>query len=375
MGRETLSRHTYESATRLHAPSPTRVTKRAEQEAHSTGKLNPLVDPAEYGVIRRSLSRFDRVESSGFWELTVGIPMPVETRVDTTGSMGHNVDIALKVLADAYELCSFVLPGFDLQIATGIFGDIQDQFVLCRPQFEMTAEKLVKQLTSMAPEGAGGDEPEDPHYGLFGAAYLTDARINAYGLKGYDFTVSDAPARELLSERQLVRIFGPDVFNKVTENGFQLNKSNLPSTKEVFRDLLKRAHTFFLQVGNSSETNKFWVDIFGLDRVVVLPDTKLLPQVQAVIIGLTEGALGLSDASDFLIKNGVSQIDASNIMRSVSNIQIGAQAVLRTKLNKPLPQKGDIFKEKTDLWPINPDEVATIAVDGESKPPRGPIWL
>jgi len=246
MGRDTLSRSSYVS----HAPTESsHVTKKAEQEAYATGKLNPLVDPAEYGVIRRSLPRFDKAKGSGFWELTVGLPIPIETRVDTTGSMGGNVDVALRVLPDMYELCSYVLPGFDIQIATGIFGDISDNFVLCRPQFEMTAENLVNQLTLMVPERKGGDTPEDPHYGLFGAAYLTSARINGYGLMGYDFTISDAPARDSLSESQLVRIFGPDIFDKIIENGFQLDKNDLPSTKDVVKDLQKRAHAFFLQVG------------------------------------------------------------------------------------------------------------------------------
>jgi len=287
--------------------------------------------------------------------------------------MGNNVDVALKALPDAYKLCSLVLPGCDVQMATGIFGDVCDDFVLCRPQFEMTAEKLVEQLTLMVPCRDGGDTPEDPHYGLFGAAYLTNARINAYGLMGYDFTVSDAPARDILDVNQIVRIFGSTVFEKVIENGFQLNKNDLPSTKEVVRDLQKRAHAFFLQVGDSSHTSQFWGDIFGENQVVILPDTKLLPQVQAVIIGLTEGTLGLRDAKTFLVDNGVSQTDAGRIMRSVSNIPIGAQAALRAKITKALPKKGDLFKEKTDLWPVDPYEVQEESQKTEVT--NGPTWL
>lgn len=351
MGRDTFTVSSYETTKKKYAPIAGSATELGKQEVRRTGKLNPLVDPAEFGVIRRSLPRFDQLDKSKLWELTVGLPMPIETRVDTTGSMRDNVDIALNVLPNAHKLCSIALPGFDVQIATGIFGDIEDKFVLCRPQFEMTAENLVEQLALMAPEGLGGDEPEDPHYGLFGAAYLTDARINAYGLKGYDFTISDAPARHSLSQKQLIRIFGDEVFDKVTENGFQLNENNLPSTKEVIQDLQKRAHAFFLQVGNSRETNRFWIEMFGADHVVTLPSTELLPHVQATIIGLTEGNLSLNDVTDFLIKNGVSHIDAKNFTNSVSNIPIGAQLSLRSKINKPLPQKGDLFTNKDDLWP------------------------
>src|SRR3989339_35621 len=396
MGDRTFSRALYKSAT-LGFSDKEPVTRKAEQEVRQTGKLNPLVDPMGFGVIRRSLPRLEQ-QKSGLWRLTVGTPMPIETRVDTTGSMGGNVDVAFRVLPRMYELCSEVLPGYDLQIATGIFGDVQDRFVLCRPQFEMTAEKIVEQLTLMVPERDGGDATEDPHYGLFGAAYLTAAHINRVGLMGYDFTVSDAPARDRLDERQLKRIFGDDVFAKVAENGHKLDINDLPSTKEVVQSLLKgnklftvrdgrksqksiqrtvcgRAHAFFLQVGGARETTKFWINVFGQDRVVVLPSTELLPQVQATIIGLTEGALALDQVNGFLEKNNVSAHDAEAILRSVANIPIGAQAALPNFSKRP--QKGDLFREKTDVWPVdqNADQTDASSADSESEVAGGVDWL
>ncbi|MFA4846487.1 MAG: hypothetical protein WC654_08115, partial [Patescibacteria group bacterium] len=255
MGKYTFSREAYRSATLGFAPDKEPVTRRAEQESMRTGELNPLVDPKGFGVIRRSLPRLEK-QNDGLWRLTVGTPVPIETRVDTTGSMGGNVDVAFRVLPRMYELCCEVLPGYDLQIATGIFGDVCDRFVLCRPQFEMTAEKIVEQLTLMVPERLGGDTPEDPQYGLFGAAYLTAAHINRLGLMGYDFTVSDAPGRDRLDERQLKRIFGDDVFEKVTENGHRITARDLPSTKEVVQDLLGRAHSFLVTGGKKQKATR-----------------------------------------------------------------------------------------------------------------------
>jgi len=340
------------------------VTLKAEQHAHKTGKLNPLVDPSGYGVIRRSLPRLEQ-QPSGLWKLNVGTPMAIETRVDTTGSMGGNVDIALRVLPKIHELSSGVLAGYDLQIATGIFGDISDKFVLCRPQFEMEAEKIVEQLTLMVPERDGGDTPEDPHYGLFGAAYLTAAHICRLGLKSYDFTISDAPARNLLDERELIRIFGDQVFEKVVENGHKINHHDLPTTKDVVQNLLTHAHAFFLQVGSDSFTTSFWTKVFGKDRVVVLPSTELLPQVQSAIIGLTEGTLSLKAVPGFLREHNVNQRDADDITRSVAKIPIGAQAALPNFSR--LPKAGDLFREKTDLWPIDPNEIESAAgVEAES---------
>jgi hypothetical protein len=272
--------------------------------------------------------------------------------------MGNNVDIALRVLPKGHELISQVTAGYDLQIATGIFGDVSDLFVLCRPQFEAVAEKIVEQLTLMVPERDGGDIPEDPHYGLFGAAYLTAPYLQRIGLKSYDFTVSDAPARDRLDEKQLKRIFGDEVFEKVVENGYQIKRQDLPTTREVVQDLLTHAHAFFLQVGNSGDTTHFWSEVFGSDRVIVLPNTELLPQVQAVIIGLTEGSLKLDQVPHFLKENNVLPDAAAKIVRSVANIPIGAQATLPNYLKRP--QAGDLFREKTDLWPIKSDELEAI---------------
>lgn len=367
MGKNTFSRDTFDAAATKFVASEGPATARAEQHAHETGRLNSLVDPSGYGVIRRSLPRFEK-QDDGLWLLTVGTPMPIETRVDTTGSMGGNVDIALRVLPKAYELCSGVLSGYDLQIATGIFGDVQDRFVLCRPQFEMVAEKIVEQLTLMVPERAGGDKPEDPQYGLFGAAYLTAAYITRIGLKGYDFTVSDAPARDLLDMRQLRRIFGDEVFERVAENGHQISSHDLPTTADVVQDLLKIAHAFFLQVGNDSDTTRFWTEVFGSERVVVLPSTELLPQVQAAIIGVTEGTLKLAEVEEFLQKNNVGKDDARKIARSVAGIPIGAQAALPNFGKQP--KTGDLFRGKIDLWPIDQTEVDSVSNAG-----GGPNWL
>ncbi len=354
-----------------YAPSKGPVTRKAEQKARSTGKLHPLVDPAEYGVIRPSRKRLE-LQDSGLFELTVGTPMPVETRVDTTGSMGGNVDVALRVLPDAYELCSSALPGYDVHMSTGIFGDVGDNFPLCRPQFEAVADKIVHQMTLMVPERAGGDKPEDPHYGLFGAAYLTKFYINRIGLKSYDFTVSDAPARDRLSVNQLTRIFGKDVFDLVAENGFQIDKNDLPTTQEVVQDLLDRAHAFFLQVGHNQVANRFWTDVYGEDRVIWLPTTELLPQVQAVIIGLTEGTFGLSEAEDFLASNNLKSGDIQNIMESIANIPLAVQQ--QAEYYDRVPVAGDLFREKLDLWPVDPSEVIDeLAAVGSGS--DGPEWL
>ncbi len=372
MGRGTFSRDAFGDARRAHASGPGPATFRAEQKAKETGKLHPLVDPRglpQYGPVRLSKPRFEQ-QPNGLWLMTIGVPVPMETRVDTTGSMGNNVDVALGVLPRAFELVGQMLPGCDLQVATGIFGDaFSDRFVLCRPQFEMEAGKIVEQLTLMVPERNGGDATEDPDYGLFAGAYLTADYLSRIGLKGYDFTVSDADGRGSVEKDGIMVVFGDDVFEKIAGNGHQLDPHRLPRTKEIVKVLLKRAHAFFLQVGDIPTTRDFWTDVFGQERVVVLPDTRMLPQVQAVIIGLTEGTLSLGDVVGFLTSNEVSPTDAIRITSSVANIPIGAQAVLPNFSRRP--RAGDLFREKTDLWPLTPDELAAFSDESADKKPKG----
>ncbi len=374
MGRDRLTRATYNVAHTAYVPTRGSATRVAEQNAFSSGKLDPLVDPAEYGVVRPSRVRFDQ-RPDGLYVVTVGLPVPIEIRLDTTGSMGGNVERAIKVLPDTYELASRMLPGMDPHMAIGIFGDCADRFVLNRPQFEMTADKLVHQLTLMVPEhGGAGNGGEDPQYGLFGGAYLVNAYANRIGLKGYDFTITDEPARSQLSDSQLVRVFGPDVYDKARENGHDIAKGELPSTKQVITDLLKRTHAFVLIVGDRRDAQDFWPHVIDPSRIVRLPSVDLLPQVQASIIGLTEGTLTLTHLPAFLTDTGVSKRDAEAIVRSIVNIPIGAQTTLENFGKGPKP--GDVFHEKTDLWPMDPDDVPEL-VEADDVPvaDNAPGWL
>jgi hypothetical protein len=210
----------------------------------------------------------------------------------------------------------------------------------------------------MVPEGQGGDPTEDPQYGLFGAAKLTYATIKELGLKSYDFTITDADARNYVSLETLKRVFGPDVIKKVRDNGHEINENELPSTKEIVRDLLKTTHAFVLLIGSSN--SKYWIDIFGPERVILITETKLLPEIKAAIIGLTEGVLELSTVEQFLIEEAnLSPHQAAEIKRAVACVPMGAQAMMGN-FDK-IPMKGDIFASKTDLWPIKKADEADVA--------------
>ena len=363
------------------------ATSKAEERQRRGDGLDPLVDPKGLahlglGPIRQSKPRFEQ-QADGLWKLTVGIPMLEETLLDTTGSMGDNVEIAFRVLPDSYDLLtsgvSAVLKRYDVQIINACFGDIHDQDtpILCRSQAEMDV-KIAQQLAMLVPSKNGcGNGKEDPQFGIFAAAYLTAARINKYGLKRYHFTVSDEPVFETIDLDWLKQIFGDDVVKKASENGHEMGTRNLPDTAQAVKDLQMEAHSFFLQVDNRNDVTRQWGKLYGREHLVSLPEgTKFLHYVKACIIGLTEGVLDLESAQVFLREHKLSEKDARGIVRAVAHIPLGVQ---KTFANYDrLPKAGDLFKEKTDLWPVDPGEVksdeSVQKKTGKKKPSKSE-WL
>ena len=368
------------------AKSAGSATHKGEERDRAGLGLHELVDPKGFGVIRRSISWLE--PTGKLFKLLRGVAMLVTRRLDTTGSMQENVAIAFECLPDTYEYLKKVpnapLDRYDAQMITEIFGDVKDRYVLCRSQAEVD-ERIAEQMTLMVPEGGGhGNHGEDPQYGLFGSAYLTAADINKYGLKSYDFTITDEPARDRLNIDTLIRVFGEEVMAKVKENGFEMSKDELPTTKQIITDLSTRAHVFLLLVGDREDAAQYWPTVISRDRIIKIPNTKLLPYYETAIIGLTEGTLTLQNLESFLVNDAkLGKAHASEVKRNIAGIPLGAQAVLPNF--GLLPKRSDMFAKKGDLWPIgHPNftgnaSVADDAGDDKSKKKKkkkeGAGWL
>lgn len=382
MGYDVFTEHTFDRATAAKGVSFTRdreghrhtasnVTAKAEQHVRKTGRPPRRVDPAADGVIRRSLMRFEPLPD-GTFKVTVGFPIPVESSCDTTGSMGNNVNTAMEVLPETYATISEVLPGRDLQLALGIFGDISDRFPMCRPQFEMTAEKIVEYITDLAPERDGDDYPEDQQYPVFAAAYLTDTYANCCGLKNYHFVITDAPMHARLDPDQLERIFGENVWKRLADNGYaQIARSKLPSYDEMFAELHRRAHAFIIGVEYAPEYIGDYRRYYDEHHRIMINDTRCLPAIEAAVIGLTEGTLQPLDIETFLRNHQVSEQNIKAALPGLKKVVFRAQRLLeeKSKLVGGLPKAGDIFASKDD---INPIKRAEEVIDQEAEAPSEP---
>ncbi len=354
MGHQTFSTTSYRRARRDYGvTSDTGVTKKAEEQARKSGHLSEIVDPA-VDPIRRSMIRLNPYQNKQ-WIVTVGCPMDIEVSCDTTSSMGGEVDTEMAVLPDLYGEVAKVLPGYDPQLCLGIFGDVCDDFVMCRPQFEMEAPKIVNYLKEMAPQRAGGDSPEDPQYAMFARAYLTDTYMNRIGLKGYHFTVTDATCHERLNCKDIQRIFGKEIFDNELKN----MDGAIPTMNAMIKELKRKTHQFILVIDAYDSTVGFWQDLCGENSVIEISSTRQLPAVISAIIGLTEGSLDIGDLDQHL-----GEYCSTRLIRELSRIEIGAQAKLRHQLPHPVPQKGDIFASKGDTWPLQGENNATSTVNG-----------
>lgn len=318
--------------------------------------LDPLVDPKgldKYGPVRGSGNLL--VPDGDAFVLEFGVAMPVQTDIDTTGSMGGNVDIAFRVQPKVQNLLiqgkGAVLARYQAQMCTGVVQDRVDQYAYQRSQFEPDNE-VERQMGLLYPEKNGGDPTEDYQIGLFAAAYLTNASITKYGLRGYYFSVGDERGRDQFDAMLLKRVFG----NKVLELAFEGKlPQSLPATPEVANKLLENWHGFYLQVGDRNgrtdrRVTEWWNDVLGVERVIKLPRTEDLAEVQATIIGLTEGVLDLQSAVDFLTESKVDADDAKRIVDACSGVPVGLQTTL-ANFGK-IPLAGAKFASRDDIWPI-----------------------
>lgn len=368
MGKDNLTRDAYAGVKAKVYSAGGDTSYAGREEIKRTGKLHPLVDPAGHGLIRRSLPRYVQLTDGRFHNV-VGIPIPVENALDTTASMGENVRLAFESLLMNYDLLTSgthpVLGRYDVQMANGIFADgYSDTFVATRSQFEM-AGKIAEQLTYSVPErGGGGNGGEDPDYLLFSSAYLTDAQICRYGLKGYHFMITDEPTHNDVRWEKMVSVFGNDVLGKAKENGHTIDRHNLPGTEEIVAQLKRVFHAFAIIVREGFVVSH-WQKFYGLEHVVFIESTHELPYVEAAIIGLTEGVIDLQSTAEYLVSIGCDRSMAQRLTDAVSVIPVGAQAALEG-FDK-IPPKGAVYVNKGDLWPV-----ADEAIQAEEAPSS---WL
>ena len=169
------------------------------------------------------------------------------------------------------------------------------------------------------------------------------------------------------------RVFGEHVWEEIAANGNpQITKYEFPDNQSIVAELHKKMHAFAIvrkAYYRGDRTTASWEKLYGKDRVVEIDDTHCLPQIQAAIIGLTEGVLQPMDVEKYLRNHEVSNDNIAAAMPGLRRIKFGAQRILAENAGYHIPQKGDIFAEKTDLQPTD-DALPTDQPSGDEA-----VWL
>lgn len=334
---ESWSPRAYETKSREVVKSGRSVTHEAEIRSQSGLGLDISVDPKNHGATRESVDVLTK-QPDGSYLLTHGIAIPFQTSGDLTGSMGHNVDEFFRMLPRIQKLLvgsGSLLGRYDVHFSTGGIQDEGDSNPFMITEFER--DNLIEnQMSKVVPERKGGDPTEEYQLALFYAGERIKSTIWRYGLKGYFFIVGDEIGRDTLKPKLAKRVFGLDVQEI--------------SVEDLAKQVLDKWHVFYLQIGTIGWTTKYWSNLLGSERVVNLPTIEMMAEIQACIVGLTEGVLELQNLEEYLItKAGVSKHAARLIVDVVSGIPTRAQCDLPNFNNIPLA--GTSVANPEDLYP------------------------
>jgi len=321
------------------------VHDRGRDIYRKTGHLDPLVNI--HGQLRVSHNSMKKDGEKCI--LTNGIALPIWSGFDGTGSMGENAARAHAALGEINAMLDGIRGRYNPQLATSVIQDVDDEHpVFQMSQFE-TDDRIAEQIRLLIPDHNGGDAPEDYQLGLAYLMMATHTDISDfYGLKGYGMVVGDQIGREKVSVESVNHHLGHKLQSAM-------------STKSVGHQLLPKWHIFYVHVGSGDGgerdfATKWWDEILGKGRTVVVPDPNLLAEVQAGLIYVCETAEPTADGlTAFLTAEGSNKKITAKVAKEIwdwivdGGVEFGAQTKLPGYGDIPLP--GSVFAHYRHQWP------------------------
>lgn len=275
--------------------------------------LNPKVDP-KVKPIRESVS------------LPGELAMDWRTWVDHTGSMGQKIFTIYEALErQNFLLCHEngprYLGKYAAHIALALYGDVEDAndmkgdpHPISVTEYENEAQKIVAGLRLLRVDQGGGDDPEDAQLALEFCRSYTRRDSNLRGQRGYEFFVTDAPGRDIVRVSSLKRVYGV--------SHIQTNMK----TQTVANELKKQVFLVALLVSPNRNAITYWNSLCGAEYVVHVPNERYIPEVSAVVTGLTEGVVTHEEVAAHLVKYAnLDQGSARQIQNAVAAIPFNAQ--------------------------------------------------
>lgn len=310
-----------------------------------TGRLDPLVDVK--GKLRLSHNSMKKDGEKAI--LTNGIALPIWSGFDGTGSMGHLAGVAHDAQANIHAMLGGIRHRYNPQLATSVLQDVDDEHgPFQMSQFEGD-ERSAEQIRLLIPDLNGGDPIEDYQLGLAYLALAVDTDIyNFYGLKGYGMIIGDEIGRENVTVEEVEQFLGQKLQSTM-------------STKAVAKLLWPKWHLFYLHIVNGSterdEMTRWWDDKLEKGHTVVVSNEKLLAEVQAALIYVTETLEPTEEGLfEFLSAGGsnkkISKESSKEIWGYIveAGVPFGAQVKLPGYADIPMP--GSVFEYYRHQWPV-----------------------
>ncbi len=315
-----------------------------------TGALHPFVNVRQNRGSRNAMIP-DATDSTKF-ELANGIALPIVALFDGTGSTSEWLDLFFHAAQQQDALLKGARTRYNTQVATGVVQDVCDPTpVVQLSQFE-SDHRVAEQVRLLQPASAGGDAPEDYELGLAAGLFLETDFWDHYGMRGYFTLTADEIGRGFVT---------PDLVREHLGQDLKIQSSRL-TTEELCRMLLEKWHVFFLQVPYGGDllrqTTRWWTHALGSGRVITVPDPRLLAEIRAALVYVTEAQQPNQKGLGEFLNAGVDQShpltaqDLDNVWRQVNAAEehFGMQA--RHPDYGILPKPGDKFANYRHAWPI-----------------------
>lgn len=313
-----------------------------------TGKLHPDVDVRQKRESRNAMT----INEKGEYILSNGIALPILNMFDGTGSTSHWLEDFFLAAERQYKLLEGARPRYNTQFASAVVQDVSDKTpVVQLSQFE-SDERSAKQVRLLQPASDGGDSPEDYDLGLVSGLYVYADLWTYYGLKGYFTLTLDEIGRGFVTR--------DDVESHLGRSLDWIQGGNKLQTSEVCKQLSKYWHVFVLQVPSRGsnmliETTQWWSKVLDKSRVIQVYKPKLLAEVRAGLIYVTEASQPNKKGLTDFLQEGNQSLLASDIedvwqMIQTAKEYFGAQSKLPGYDDIPVP--GDVFSHFRHAWPI-----------------------
>lgn len=220
---------------------------------------------------------------------------PIVVATDVTGSMSAWPKIIFEKAPLLGKEVERYAPNYAISFAA--FGDSRCDVYPLQVRDFAKGEALDEHIKALYPEGAGGDDPES--HNVVAYYYNEHCKIEK-AVKPIFILITDTYSHDDLAAYEIENCTG--------------DTSSRLASSEIFAKLANKFSVYVVLKG--AERRKYWADIFGEQRVVVMEEPR---DVVEILIGIIAGEVG--ELKDFEMRSSKRHEDKpdriSRVMKSL----------------------------------------------------------